>query len=81
MTTKEYNGWKNRVTWNVALHVNNTERIYNGAVVFMAGYTGSAPYRDFCRYAGLENGFTPDRIQWVSHLLDYKSLDEMMREI
>lgn len=42
-----YNGWKNKATWNVALHINNIEKTYLEACDFMSDYTGQAPYQDF----------------------------------
>ena len=77
----EYNGWKNRSTWNVSMHLNNDESLYFGAVEFMKDYKGKRPYVDFCRSSGLESQRTPDRIEWISSLLDYKALNEMMWEL
>ena len=77
--TTEYNGWKNRSSWNVALWINGNENIYNAAVEFMKTYKGSKPYISFINYMDLENWQTPDGIKYMSHLLDYKALNEMMR--
>jgi hypothetical protein len=76
-----YEGWKNRSTWNVSLWINNDEPLYRGAVEFMKDYKGKRPYIDFCRDSGLEHQRTPDKIEWVSGLLDYKALNEMMWEL
>jgi len=35
MPDKEYNGWKNRSTWNVALWLNNEEGLYRMAVDYV----------------------------------------------
>jgi hypothetical protein len=34
MTTKTYNGWRNRATWNTALWMTNDESIYRSMVEF-----------------------------------------------
>jgi hypothetical protein len=36
MTTKLYNGWKNRATWNTALWLTNDESIYRSMISFFA---------------------------------------------
>ena len=76
----DYNGWKNRSTWNVALCLSNDEPIYRGAVEFMKDYKGKTPYQAFMKDCGLDGQKTPDGISWISHLLDYKELDNMMWE-
>lgn len=81
MTDTTYNGWKNRQTWNVALWINNEEPLYRAAVEFMANYKGRAPYKAFIKREGLEGGRTPDGIAWDGTRLDYKALNEMMREL
>lgn len=77
----EYNGWKNRSTWNVALWIGNDEPLYRSAVKFMANYKGKSPYKSFIKHEDLENWHTPDNIKWISHLLDYNRLNEMMWEL
>jgi len=76
-----YEGWANRSTWNVNLWLNNEEPYYRAAVEFMADYKGERPYIDFCKDSGLDVQKTPDGIMWLSNLLDYTSLDEMMWEM
>ena len=41
----DYNGCKNRSTWNVALWIDNDESMYNSAVSFMNKYKGKTPYQ------------------------------------
>jgi hypothetical protein len=78
----EYNGWKNRQTWNVALWINNDEGLYRAAVNFLRNRpTSEAPYLDFIAEAGLENATTPDGVAWDDVGLDLVALDEMMREL
>ena len=38
MTTKTYNGWKNRQTWNVALWFGNDQALYNRAKMAKAEF-------------------------------------------
>jgi hypothetical protein len=77
----EYEGWKNRATWNCALWINNDEPLYRVAVEFMKDYKGNTPYKSFCRESGLDVQRTPDNILWVSQILDYQALNEMMLEL
>ena len=77
----KYNGWKNRATWNVSMHLNNDEPLYLSAVKFMQDYKGISPYRTFMRTSGLQGERTPDGILWVSRILDFESLNEMMKEL
>lgn len=81
MTDKEYNGWKNHASWNVALWIGNEFGIYLGAVEFMKDYKGKRPYIDFCIDAGLDTQKTPDKVQWCSDSLDYTALNNMMKEL
>ncbi len=81
MKKKDYNGWKNRQTWNVALWINNDESLYRAAVDFMQNYKGNKPYGSFIRYCGLEGCRTPDNISYSGSRLDYAALNEMMREL
>ena len=76
-----YNGWKNRQTWNVALWINNDECLYDAAVNFMRNTTKRKLYSDFIRSMGMENDRTPDNIKYLGSRLDYKELNEMMREL
>jgi len=78
-----YNGWKNYQTWNVALWINNDQGLYNQAVDYMRGICknrNAAVYKNFCKWAGLTGTNTPDGIAWTGTRLDYKRLNEMMRE-
>ena len=80
----EYNGWKNRQTWNVALWLENDESLYKAACRFMERRNhpkANNHYLRFIKDQGLENLRTGDNIAWAGSRLDYKSLDNMMREL
>ena len=78
----DYNGWKNRATWNVALWINNDETLYKSAETYMRECPQiSEPYKSFISYKGYEDRKTRDGIAFCHFDLDYKELDEMMREL
>ena len=76
----EHNGWKNRETWNVALHLGNDEPTYRAVVEYASGRGEGATYLEFVRVAGLAGKKTRDGVAWVSELLDFVALDEAVRE-
>jgi hypothetical protein len=81
MANKEYNGWMNYQSWNVAMWLSNTESLYRSMCRFMQTYDGShggSPYRAFIKKMRLTK--TPDRVSYISNLLDYARLDEFMYE-
>lgn len=76
---KEYNGWSNHSTWNVALWIGNDEGIYNFAKYF-------SNYLDFV--AGMKKvsegslAFeTPDGVSWTDSALDHDELNEIFTEL
>ncbi len=77
---KEYNGWKNRQTWNVSLWINNDEGLYNMLVKYV-DQAKRPTYLGFIRWAGLEGQRTPDNISFSGTRLDYRALNEMVREV
>lgn len=79
-----YNGWKNRQTWNVSLWINNDEPLYRAAYSYVKKIKqkGKIPtYKGFIKYEGLANERTPDNISYSGTRLDYKALNEMMLEL
>lgn len=80
MTRNTYEGWANRQTWNVALWIANDEPLYRAAVRFMAEYKGRTPYKQFICAMGLRDERTPDNISFTGSRLNYRELNEMMRE-
>ena len=93
-TNTEYNGWKNRSTWNVSLWINDDESLYKAAkeykeykaevdkrIIAKGLKPKPVSYHGFIKYAGLTYDKTPDGIKYISTLLDYKALNEMMEEL
>ena len=81
-TLTEYNGWKNKATWNVALWIGNDEGLYNSAKEYAnSNPTKNKLYMGFVQYAGLAGDRTPDNFKWDGKELDYKALSQMMREL
>lgn len=80
--SESYNGWKNRQTWNVSLWINNEEWLYNAARNYAIQNKGKSKlYAGFIKSMGMENDRTPDRIGYLTNVLDYKALNEMMLEL
>lgn len=84
-TTKEtYNGWKNRSTWNVALWIQNDYNLYQMAVDYKNRRQEQGKkilYSGFIRSCGMQYDKTPDNIKYISTMLDYPALNEMMMEL
>ena len=77
----DYNGWKNKATWNVALEIGNNEGMYRAACQFMRKYNGRAPYAAFIRSHGMEDDRTTDGFKFASTRVCYRELNEMMKEL
>ena len=83
MADTEYNGWKNKSTWNVALHVGSEECLYRLAVDYVKSckrLKRVPSWGGFTRYAGINNAKTPDGFKFESKLLDREALREMLIE-
>ncbi len=79
---EEYNGWKNKATWNVALWIGNDEPLYRAAVEFVrSAKKQKGVYYRFVKHTWLAGDKTPDGFKWDGSRLDYKALDEMMFEL
>jgi len=78
----DYNGWKNRATWNVALWIGNDEHLYRAAVDYVNTRHGRrVSWRGFVAYAGLSMARTPDRFAYNGAQLDRRALTDMLREL
>jgi len=71
-----YQGWANYETWNVALWIQNIEKLYNIAKQF-------DNYKDFINLgmAWTEVQVTGDDISFTNKLLNIEELDNMIKEL
>ena len=87
MTTTDSgcNGWSNYETWNVALWIGNTERLYKDATKFaQTSLHYGSMYKRFieqCELKGLLWGKTGDGVSWTDENLDIAELDEYIKEL
>jgi hypothetical protein len=75
----QYNGWKNRATWNVALWLCNEYPLY----CVTRGYKGyKTPYRSLRSDLSDVFGYTKtmDGVSLWGRELDIEALDKMIRE-
>jgi len=71
---KEYNGYKNYQTWNIALWINNDERFYNIA-------KGCLEYSEFIyMLRSMDITETFEQVAFNDSGLDIDRLDEMIRD-
>lgn len=73
----DYNGWKNRATWNVALWISNEEELSVKVKEFnRARPLFGTTYKDFIAYATLTE--TPDGVDYCDPALDYPNLNDFI---
>jgi hypothetical protein len=80
----DYNGWKNRQTWNVALWLSNDERTYRQVrdyAIRKRRQGSRIRYSHFIKSVGLDQERTPDGIAYLGTRLDYAALDELVSEL
>ncbi len=81
---REYNGWANYETWNVALWIGNDEGLYSLAKDFRSVRN---PYKAFVECLkecseGSEIALqTPDGVAWNDSSLDINELNSMIEEL
>ncbi len=75
MTTPSFNGWKNHQTWNVALWLQNDERLYSLA----RAHPTFAALATTLTEAGINA--TPDGVRYDDPALSRRELNRMMREL
>ena len=68
-----YQGWTNRATWNVALHINNERPLYELA-------KGCSTYTEFRSHL-FPGSTTPDGVSYTDPTLDLDELNEMVSEL
>jgi len=82
--SEKYNGWANHSTWNVALWLQNDGLLYKRAESFINNpkyKKNKSPYKSFILENQMQEQKTPDGVKLYSGSLDYKALNEMMREL
>lgn len=78
------NGQKNWETWNVMVWIEHSRPLYEKAVNYVKKCRCSSnppTYREFIRQNGLTGNRTPDHVSWLSKVLDYPALDEMLADL
>ena len=77
------NGWANYETWNVSLHIQNNQFLYNTAVACVEFKNeDESPYIKFIRCMdNCDNFSTSDDVRWDSLCVDHDEINEMMLEI
>ena len=68
-----YNGWANYETWNVALWIQNDERLYH-----LARECGD--YLEFAKIVWFDNK-TPDGVCYTNPKLDWNELNELIQDL
>lgn len=81
----DYNGYKNRATWNVALWLGNDYGLYSAMCNYARNTAAErgrrhVTYRDFMRRCGLQGERTPDGFKYDGKTLDYRELTAVVRE-
>ena len=78
----EYQGWKNRQTWNVALYLANEEPLYRAVMAHKDRLLKSRrPYSLAVNLLGLAGDRTPDNISYSGARLCRRELNEFIKEL
>lgn len=73
----KYNGYKNYVTWNIALWLNNDEGLYND--IKENKFKGYLEFVDYVRDHGIIE--TPDGVAFNDSGLDIKALNKVVKRV
>ena len=76
----EFNGWKNRETWNVALWIGNDYPTYQAAQGYKTYPQPFLRFREDLSKGMLKCTTTGDGVSLWDPSLDIEALDEMMKE-
>ena len=76
----EYNGWKNRATWNVAMWLSSDYPVYNAAQGYKTYPQPFLSLRDDFRKGMLKCVTTGDGVSLWDESLDIEAIDEAIRE-
>jgi hypothetical protein len=73
MNNKNYNGWANRETWNVALYAQNDYELYQ-----IARFCND--WRTFLKLSeSIRSEKTPDGVSWIDENLNVGQLNTMIQ--
>ena len=75
----EYNGWRNRATWNVALWIGNDFPVYNASRAYKTYPQPFLSFRDDLSKGMLKCTTTGDGVSQWDKSLDIKAIDEVLR--
>jgi len=78
---KNYNGWKNHATWNIALWIQNDEGLYNLA----RDCVNYSEFKDLLQELNQPNAriadFTPDNVAWNDSGIDIAAIDACILDL
>jgi len=78
---KKYCGWSCYENWNVVLWLNNIEWLYFSVIGILQNSEKALTYKELIYLLGLENENTGDGVSYISSKLNYKELDECMKDM
>ena len=77
----KYNEWTNYETWNVMLWLNNEETLYFLMIAMLQNSDFPLTYRALIFALDLENETTGDGVAFMDAKLNYKELDNALKQI
>jgi hypothetical protein len=77
----DYNGWKNRQTWNIALHINGDEIIYRNACRLVSAIGKKPTIKQTQDIVDeLFDEMTSDGVSTIDRAIDWKAIREVLEE-